>query len=75
MNWLCVIYSVKENKFHSSVPILGGLNLTVGLLLLLPKSYLWLSFLGLFIDYGTLPVFIGWGVFLIKEKINKRDKR
>lgn len=74
MNWLCVIYSVKENKFHSSVPILGGLNLTAGFLLLLPKSYLWLSFLGLFIDYGSLPMLIGLVIFLIKEKINKCDR-
>lgn len=68
MNWLCVIYSVKKNEFHSSVPFLGGLNLTVGLFILLPEPYVWLSFLGLFIDYGTLPILIGAVVFKLKNK-------
>lgn len=72
MNWLCVIYSVKKNEFHSSVPFLGGINLTVGLFILLPEPYVWLSFLGLFIDYGTLPILIGAVVFKLKNKKKMR---
>lgn len=74
MNWLCVYYSCKENKFHSAVPLLGGVSLTVGSALILNVlcKRLWLlSFLGLVIDYGSLPAFVsslGYYLFVYKKK-------
>lgn len=79
VNWMHVICWLKDKNYHSSsIPFIGGINLTVGLFLILPESYMYLSFLGLAADFGTLPILISTALFQIRKsyqkKFNSNDK-
>jgi len=72
-NWAHVICWLKDKNYHSSsIPFIGGINLTVGLFLILPEAYMYLSFLGLAADFGTLPILISTALFQIKKSYQKK---
>lgn len=58
MNWIIAYQGIFRQKHASSVPILGGLMLAVGLATLpteTPFRFWWLPFL---IDWGCVPMFV-----------------
>jgi hypothetical protein len=52
MNWLSIFQSWRTGRFHSAIPLIGGLFLCVGMLLLpSTRPYAWAA---LPLDYGTI---------------------
>jgi hypothetical protein len=52
LNWVALAMSLWSGKFHSPVPLVGGLSLVLGASLLPPlRPYAWA---GIVLDYGTL---------------------
>jgi hypothetical protein len=57
INWLCIYWSNRDKKHHSSVPFIGALFLGVGLAgFSATRSFWWTS---IFLDYGTLIGILG----------------
>ena len=55
-NWLSIYLSWYTGRFHSPIPVIGGLFLFVGMFLL-PAMRLW-SWTAVLLDYGTMGLLI-----------------
>lgn len=56
LNWSAVFLSWRSGKFHSAIPLVGGLCLGVGASLLTPlRPYTWAA---PFLDWGTIVVVV-----------------
>ena len=68
-NWLLVVgYFLRKNR-GSPIPFLGGIFLSVGLLLLPVRSPGFLLYLPLLVDYGSLPLVL---LFLFRLTVGKK---
>jgi hypothetical protein len=57
VNWLCIYWSHRDKKYHSSVPLIGAFFLGLGFLgFSTTRPFWWTS---IFIDYGTLIAILG----------------
>jgi hypothetical protein len=73
-NWYIVVDYYKNKKTASSVPLLGGLFVCIGLWNLLPYPWHWLSLLGLIIDRGCLPMISVSLFYLITRKYKDEEE-
>ncbi|MHC5138653.1 MAG: hypothetical protein ACYSOF_01995, partial [Planctomycetota bacterium] len=63
LNWVYVYLSYKQKRYVSSIPLLGGLSLALGLYCLYQSIY---AFFAIFADYGTIVCF--WAIpYLAKD--------
>lgn len=71
MNWFLPFrYYVLRHRErpHSCVPLLGGAMAAVGVAMLLPVGFRWLSLLLLLIDIGGVPMIVFALITLARKK-------
>jgi hypothetical protein len=67
-NFLNAIRQIRAIKTGSTVPILGGASLALGLSMLPNLSPKWIWCIGFFIDYGCLPLLGSVLLFKFKKR-------
>ncbi len=64
LNWVALLVSWRTGKFHSAIPLVVGLSLGTGALLLPPlRPYVWA---GVLLDWGTIVVVLSLPSFVRK---------
>ena len=71
-NWVTLIGAIVTKTSSSFVPLIGGVLVAVGLVIL-PIEGLWkLAWIGLLADFGTVPLWTWAGISGFFDKINNK---